>query len=88
MRTPLQRLQRDVEALSRADDALARLDAGRRLRQRAEAVELDLVAAARAEGVSWTRIGALYGMSKQGAQQRFRPGARKQRPDGEGAADG
>ena len=37
-----------------------------------EDLEAATVAAARAAGVTWTEIGALYGLSKQGAQQRFR----------------
>jgi hypothetical protein len=32
------------------------------------------VADARAAGVTWIDIGALFGLSKQGAQQRFRRG--------------
>jgi hypothetical protein len=38
-----------------------------------EALEADTVADARAAGATWGEIGALYGLSKQGAQQRFRP---------------
>ncbi len=67
-----QRLRKDLEALADAPNALAALDAGRRLRERAEEIERDLVLAARTAGVSWAKIGKLYGMSKQGAQQRFR----------------
>jgi len=73
VRSSDQRIQRELAALQEADDPLARLDAARRLRVHAEAVESELVAAARAAGVSWAKIGKLYGMSKQGAQQRFRP---------------
>jgi hypothetical protein len=42
------------------------------LREAAEALEWDLVRQARARKVSWARIGAVYGLTKQGAQQRFR----------------
>lgn len=63
-----------LEALTEAGDSLARLDAGRELRERAEQLELDLVRAARKDGLSWAKIGGLYGLTKQGAQQRFRPG--------------
>ncbi len=75
MRTPQQRLQKALDAFAQAEEPLARLDAVRQLRERAEAVEAELVAAARESGCSWTKIGALYGMSKQGAQQRFRASA-------------
>lgn len=44
----------------------------RALREAVEALELDLVRNARARKVSWSRIGAIYGLTKQGAQQRFR----------------
>ncbi|MEP7160455.1 MAG: hypothetical protein ABI746_05095 [Dermatophilaceae bacterium] len=67
-----QLLQEDLEALAAAGDALTNLDAARRLREHAEELEIELVAAARAAGASWTQIGRHYGMSKQGAQQRFR----------------
>ncbi|MBK7723380.1 MAG: hypothetical protein IPI32_14455 [Austwickia sp.] len=87
MATPDQRLRKDLEALRDATDPLARLDAVRRVRERAEAVEVELVAAARAAGSSWTAIGALYGMSKQGAQQRFR-GATKRRARSTESASG
>lgn len=72
MRSPHQRITKDLAALDAAEDALSRLDAGRRLREHAEALETDLVLAAREAGASWSKIGKLYGMSKQGAQQRFR----------------
>jgi len=60
-----------------ADEARARalrtLDSARRVRERAEASELAAVAQAREAGVAWGRIGELYGLTKQGAQQRFKP---------------
>jgi len=37
-----------------------------------EALEAAAVRDARHAGVTWKAIGALYGLSKQGAQQRFR----------------
>ncbi len=40
-------------------------------RARSERQVLDAVEAARAEGVPWSRIGALLGTSAQGAQQRY-----------------
>ena len=42
-------------------------------REAAEAEETALVLAARESGHTWSEIGALYGLTKQGAQQRFRP---------------
>ena len=44
----------------------------RSLREHAELLELELVREARSHGMSWARIGAVYGLTKQGAQQRFR----------------
>ncbi len=69
----LRQLREALSALEAAPDALSSLDAARRLRERSEELERDWVEAARKAGFSWSRIGALYGMSKQGAQQRFRP---------------
>lgn len=88
-----EQLQRHVDALASAPDVLTRLDAARRLRERAEAAEAELVVAARAEGLSWTAIGARYGMTKQGAQQRFGPAkkgrrrARDERDSGAGESE-
>ncbi len=79
-----QRLQKALDALASAPHALDRLDAVRRLRERAESVEVESVAQARAEGWSWTKIGALYGMSKQGAQQRFGTQLKRQRKPAQG----
>lgn len=53
-------------------DPLRRLDAVRRYREALDDLEATTVAAARSDGATWTEIGALYGLSKQGAQQRFR----------------
>jgi hypothetical protein len=51
---------------------LDKLDAARRLREAAEALEQEAATAAREAGKTWTEIAAVYGMSKQAAQQRFR----------------
>ncbi len=70
-----------------AAEPLERVDAMRRLRELAEAIEHDLVRDARAAGLSWSRIGALYGLTKQGAQQRFRAAggkAKVKEKDGDG----
>jgi hypothetical protein len=44
----------------------------RALREAAESLELESVRNARERKVSWSRFGAIYGLTKQGAQQRFR----------------
>ncbi|MFW6596998.1 hypothetical protein ACQBAU_06295 [Propionibacteriaceae bacterium Y2011] len=58
--------------VQQATETLAALDAARQLRELVERTERELVRTARDEGVSWTRLGELYGLTKQGAQQRFR----------------
>ena len=60
-----------MEAIGEVSDPLQRLDAVRRARDGFERLELDAVVASRVAGVTWTQIGALYGLTKQGAQQRF-----------------
>jgi hypothetical protein len=72
--TDQQRFERAADALLRIQDPLLRLDAIRAARERLEALEADAVHGARHAGVTWKAIGALYGLSKQGAQQRFRAG--------------
>ena len=67
-------IQESIEAFTLAENALEALAAARLLRERAEALEREQIAAARKEGHSWSKIGGLYGLTKQGAQQRFRPG--------------
>ena len=66
------RLERAVDGLRHVADPVRRLDAIRGTRERLEALEVDAVLDARRAGVTWKAIGALYGLSKQGAQQRFR----------------
>ncbi|MCC2592248.1 hypothetical protein LKO27_02270 [Tessaracoccus sp. OS52] len=63
-------------------DALAALDRARVAREGAEAAERDAVASARAAGASWSRIGELYGLTKQGAQQRFKPAVKAETEPG------
>jgi len=52
--------------------ALGAFDAARRLREAADELEAAQVEAARKAGATWIEIGACYGLTKQGAQQRFR----------------
>ena len=68
----VKRLDRALAALREIQDPLRRLDAVRRSREALDDLEAATVADARAAGVTWIDIGALYGLSKQGAQQRFR----------------
>ena len=68
-------VRRIIAALSAfdvADRPMSRLDAARRLREAAEELEAAQVEAARKAGATWIEIGACYGLTKQGAQQRFR----------------
>ena len=68
----VKRFDRALAALREIPDPLHRLDAVHRSLQALEELEAATVADARAAGVTWIDIGALYGLSKQGAQQRFR----------------
>jgi len=79
----LKRFERAVAALAAVPDPLQRLDSVRTARERMDALEAAAVRDARAAGATWKAIGALYGLSKQGAQQRFRGAL----PAGTGSAD-
>lgn len=68
----LDAIRRAAKDVAQAPDPLAALGAAHQLRSRAETLEEDLVAQARAAGASWSKIGAIYGLTKQGAQQRFK----------------
>lgn len=61
-----------LEAYESAPLALDALGAARAVREAAEALEVAAVGEVRAQGGTWTQIGAVYGTTKQGAQQRFR----------------
>lgn len=61
-----------LNALKRQADPLERLDLVRQAREAADALEASAVAAARDSGHTWAEIGDVYGLTKQGAQQRFR----------------
>jgi molybdenum cofactor biosynthesis enzyme len=71
-KSPVKRILAALGALDVADGPISRLDAARRLREAAEELEAAQVAAARKAGATWNEIGACYGLTKQGAQQRFR----------------
>jgi hypothetical protein len=71
-KNPVKRILAALSALDAADGPIGRLDAARRLREAAEELEAAQVEAARKAGATWIEIGARYGLTKQGAQQRFR----------------
>ncbi len=66
------RIAKALASLADVPDPMARLDAVRRVREAVERLEQEAAGAARADGATWKRIGELYGVSKQAAQQRFR----------------
>ena len=76
-RSTVKRILAALSAFDVADRPMSRLDAARRVREAAEELEAAQVEAARKAGATWLEIGACYGLTKQGAQQRFRA-ARKQ----------
>jgi len=71
-KSPVKRIFAALSALDAAGGPISRLDAARRLREAAEELEAAQVDAARKAGATWNEIGACYGLTKQGAQQRFR----------------
>ena len=71
-KSPVKRITAALAALNLTDGPVSRLEAARQLREAAEEVEAAQIAAARKAGVTWIEIGACYGLTKQGAQQRFR----------------
>ena len=71
-KTPVKRILAALGALDAADGPMSRLEAARRLREAAEELEATQIEAARKAGATWNEIGACYGLTKQGAQQRFR----------------
>lgn len=66
------KLRQSLDAVQNASTPLEGLAAARQLREAAEALELAMVVEARRRRSTWTEIGAIFGTSKQGAQQRFR----------------
>jgi len=71
-KSPVKRIIAALGALDAAEGPIGRLEAARRLREAAEELEAAQVEAARKAGATWIEIGACYGLTKQGAQQRFR----------------
>lgn len=74
-RAHVKRIVRALDALAEARTPAERLDAARRAREAADLLERENVEAARAAGMTWSEIGKAYGLTKQGAQQRFRNGS-------------
>jgi hypothetical protein len=79
-KSPVKRILAALSALDVADGPLSRLDAARRLREAADELEAAQVETARKAGATWNEIGACYGLTKQGAQQRFRPTRHQAKP--------
>src|ERR1700683_1677247 len=69
----VKRITAALAALNAADEPISQLEAARQLREAADELEIAQVTAARKAGATWNEIGACYGLTKQGAQQRFRP---------------
>jgi len=72
-KNPSVRIKSALAAHAAAADPLSALDAARSVREAAEHLEAAAIRAARKSGATWSAIGELYGLTKQGAQQRFRP---------------
>jgi len=85
-RSTVKRILAALSAFDVADRPMTRLDAARRLREAAEELEAAQVEAARKAGATWLEIGACYGLTKQGAQQRFRAGRKQAEAAGAAAA--
>ena len=71
-KNPAKRILAALGALDAADGPIGRLEVARQLREAAEELEAAQIEAARKAGATWNEIGACYGLTKQGAQQRFR----------------
>ena len=80
----LKRFDRAVHEMRDISDPLRRLEAVRRSLQALEELQAATVLEARKSGATWIEIGAMYGLTKQGAQQKFRRSTAKHKA----AADG
>ena len=83
----VKRISAALGALDVADGPMSRLEAARRLREAAEELEAAQVEAARKAGATWIEIGACYGLTKQGAQQRFRAARNQAKAAARGAGE-
>ncbi len=77
---PSSRIKSALRAHQQATFPIEKLQASRRIREAAEELEAIAIQEARRGGATWTEIGSCYGLTKQGAQQRFRSIA-KQGPE-------
>lgn len=80
-KNPATRIKAALTAHRAAHTTLDQIAAARQAREAAEELESSAIRAARDSGVTWATIGALYGLSKQGAQQRFRAADRAVVPE-------
>lgn len=69
---PSRRIESALAAYHQATDPVDGLLAARRLREAAEILEDVAVKDARAARLTWSEIGEVFGLTKQGAQQRFK----------------
>ncbi|MBW0115051.1 hypothetical protein [Pseudonocardia abyssalis] len=76
-----EQIRQALDALGSAADPLAALAAAKEIREAAESLEIAVAAEVRRDGGTWTEIGAVYGTSKQGGQQRFRDALGPDDPD-------
>jgi hypothetical protein len=83
-KNPVRRISAALGTFDAADGPISRLEAARQLREAAEELETAQVVAARKAGATWIEIGACYGLTKQGAQQRFRAIRNQAKPDATG----
>ena len=68
-------LAKKLSELAATKDARSRLVLAHEIQRAAVVLEQQSVADARDAGMTWTQIGALFGMTKQAAQQRFKSSA-------------
>ncbi|MGJ3508831.1 hypothetical protein [Enemella sp. A6] len=71
MASAINKLTAACDDFQQAADPLAAVEIAQQVGSLAEKVQHEAVRAARQQGVSWSKIGAVFGLSKQGAQQRF-----------------
>ena len=71
-RASAKRVSNALDGFRRAKNPTDRIAAVRKLREAAEDLEATSLEAARDDGMTWAEIGRLYGLTKQGAQQKFR----------------
>ena len=69
---PSTRIKAALRAHQQTTEPLQKLKLSQRIREAAEELEAEAIEEARFNGTTWRDIGACYGLSKQGAQQRFK----------------